>query len=303
MTEEQKKLCNNQFSLISEEELKDENLLEGICSQADKSVDLGHKLKTAILNSPKLWAIGKIKDGEKISYGFPIERININNIQDGLKFTSNEIEEMYNKMICSFDEIKEEIEERKRNNSPQDFLNWKDLLIMMRLYLRRNKQILKEKQGFEIIEKRVDLNYCYEVGCNSIIESLLSDDEQTISDGIEWLYYDVKSYGVEKFKTEYIIIANAIISNKPLKLNRYFNHFVRMISEHAAKFDKEIFKPLLDIILEFYRPYYVDINKKWDLAAKKEEIENGLIKINEVLSSWGGVNEFWNNYEKRYYSI
>lgn len=304
LTAEQKQLCNNQFSCISEEELKDENLLEGICSIADKSVELERKLKIAILNSPKLWATGKINDGEKISYGFPIERININNIQDGLKFTINEIKEMYNKMICSFDEIKEKIEERIRNNSPRDFLNWKDLLIMMRLYLRRNKPILKEVQGFEIIEKRVDLNYCYEVGCNSIIESLLSDEEQTISDGIEWLYYDVKSFGVEKFKTEYIIIANAIISNNPLKLNRYFNHFVWMISEHTAKFDKETFKPLLDVILKLYRPYYdSDINKNWDLTAKKEEIENELIKINVVLSSWGGVNEFWTNYEKRYYSI
>ena len=89
MTVEQKQSCNNQFSCISEEELKDENLLEGICSIADKSVELERKLKIAILNSPKLWATGKINDGEKISYGFPIERININNIQDGLKFTSN----------------------------------------------------------------------------------------------------------------------------------------------------------------------------------------------------------------------
>jgi hypothetical protein len=303
-SDELKDLCDKQFSQISLDSLEDEILLGGISATIQISQELKKKLKKVSLSSSKLWATGKKNNNGQVSYGFPIERIEINEIQEKIDFDSEEIKVIYDKMVISLVDLEEYfVKHRSGKSSRGDIFNWEDILLMMRLFIKRNKLILANEIKFEENIKKVDFLYLQEIGSKTISESLLSVDDQIIDYGIERLYHDVLNSDIGNFETEYIIIANAIISLKKQKLYRYFDHFVWAISKYKDSFEQEIFSSLLELVLNVYRPFYEDKDKSWNLSAKKDNIEKNLIKINNILNTWGINNEFWDNYTPRFYPL
>ncbi|MDE5889781.1 MAG: hypothetical protein K2H10_02070, partial [Bacteroidales bacterium] len=108
--------------------------------------------------------------------------------------------------------------------------------------------------------------------------------------------------GVRSFQYEYMLIANKILTRHSKYLNSCFIHFGWALTKYADGYDKKLFKPLLESILNLYKSYYEDKNGlNWDLEyAEKNIVEEELSKIYSVYKSWGGHIKFWENYTPRY---
>lgn len=303
LNQELKELLSNRFYLLSDQELKDQLLLENVNSIIRKNNDFEAKVKSIILNSNKLWATGKETENNKQWYGFPINRIDINKIQKSLVFAAEELKNIYQKMIVSLIDVEEYIiQHREYRNPLNDLVNWSDLLVEMKLFLYRNKNVLELEPDYREIEERVDEAYFIEAGAKTIFEALISDDADIISLGLNRLYNEVNEFGAEKYKIEYIIVANKIISIKVQKLNLYIEHFGWAITNQTDSFDVGVFKQLIELILNSFEPYYANDDFRWSSEAKKEKVEKELLKLNKVLTDWGIEHKYWNSHKKRFYT-
>ncbi len=85
-------------------------------------------------------------------------------------------------------------------------------------------------------------------------------------------------------------------------LNSCFIHFSWALTTYGWHFDRILFRPILNSILDAYKPYFSGHSElKWNIPhAEKTIVERELLRIYSVFESWGGKSPFWKKYSPRY---
>jgi hypothetical protein len=261
--------------------------------------DLSQKIEAGIKNSKLLWNNGiKFTDESGVQVSHPMNFINLRRIQENIFFKKGSIIEIYNKLKFSLSEILKAIQNQK---SPIRFFDWEQLLLQMHLFLRENKAELQGESDYLHISQEVERLYLKEYGAKSIIDALISDDTSKVRSGIQNLLFDVDTFGIKEYTSEYLIIANRIVTKAEAGLNSCINHFSWAMYDNFKDIEKDIFKPFILKILEVYQPYFSDIDCLWNLKAKKEDVESAMIRLNSIAKKWRSGNKYWNKHKRVFY--
>ncbi|WP_285815520.1 SIR2 family protein [Phocaeicola sartorii] len=277
---------------------QDCTLLEAACQYAQTDNVFQSRLKKIILKSPRLWQTG-IKDNcSSVShYGYTL---GICDIQQYIQFNDEEIKSLYDSLVDAYNKIDTITREWDGRKMWGPFNDWSYILVEMQNFLRINKKALGNETDYTTTLRSVTRLLNQGRGGNSI-SSLLVDDDKT-GKAISWLVNEIHQQGVRSFQYEYMLIANKILTRHSKYLNSCFIHFGWALTKYADGYDKKLFKPLLESILNLYKSYYEDKNGlNWNLEyAEKNIVEEELSKIYSVYKSWGGHIKFWENYTPRY---
>lgn len=261
--------------------------------------DLSQKIEAGIKNSKLLWNNGiqfTDKGGMQVSH--PINFINLRRIQGNIILKKESIIEIYNHLKSSRSEILKAIQNQKNQIR---FFDWEQLLLQMHLFLRENKAELQGESDYLHVSQEVERLYLEEYGAKSIIDALISDDTSKVRSGIQNLLFDVETFGIKEYTSEYLIIANRIVTKAEAGLNSCINHFSWAMYDNFKDIEKDLFKPFILKILEVYQPYFSDIDCLWDIKAKKEDIESAMIRLNSIAKKWRSGNKYWNKHKRVFY--
>lgn len=277
---------------------RDCTLLEAACEYAQTDRVFQDKLKKIILQSPRLWQTGIEENCSSVShYGYTLE---ICDIQPYIQLNDKEIKSIYDSLKDAYNKI--DTITRKWNGRKMWglFNDWSYILVEMQNFLKINKKILGGEPDYTATLRSVTRLLNQGRGGNSI-SSLLIDDDKT-GKAIFWLVNDIHQQGVSSFQYEYMLLANKILTRRSKYLNSCFIHFGWALTKYENEYDKKLFKPLLESILDLYKSYFKGKDElNWDLEyAEKNIAEEELCKIYSVYKSWGGHIKFWENYTPRY---
>lgn len=277
----------------------DYTLLGAACQYANDNISLQCKLKNIILNSDLLWQTGISEECSSVSL---IDyTLDMTEIQQEIHFEVDEIESIYDRLKKEFAKIDKITQKWSERKSWGFMTDWSYVLVEMQDFLRNNKSVLKVKADYSSVLRAITTLLNQGRGGNTI-SSLLLDDGKT-SKAISWLTHDVFNGGPYKFKHEYMLLVNKILSKKSVCLNSCFIHFGWALTKYSDDFDKVLFKPLIEDMLNLYKPYFTGASElSWDVEdAEKIVVERELRKVYNVYKSWGGYIHFWDKYIPRYY--
>ena len=277
---------------------EDCTLLEAACTYAQTNQKFQSRLKKLILASRRLWQTGIGPDCSSVShYGYTLE---ICDIQQHLPFNRKEIKSIYSRLKNAYEKIDTLTRKWKERKMWEIFDDWSYILIEMQNFLRRNREALKTETDYAATLRSVTRLLNQGRGGNSI-RSLLVDDDRT-DKAISWLVNDISQHGVSSLQYEYMLLANKILAHQSKYLNSCFVHFGWALTKYEKDYDRKIFQPLLESILDSYKSYFEGKDElDWDLEyAEKNVVERELCKIYHVYKLWGGKIKFWENYIPRY---
>ena len=217
-----------------------------------------------------------------------------------IQFNNEEIKSVYASLKDAYNKI--DTITRKWNGRKMwgPFNDWSYILVEMQNFLKINKTIFNNEPDYTATLRSVTRLLNQGRGGNSI-SSLLIDDDKT-GKAIFWLINDIHQQGVNSFQYEYMLLANKILTRQSKYLNSCFIHFGWALTKYEDGYDKTLFRPLLESILNLYKSYFKGKDElNWDLEyAEKNIVEQELYKIYSVYKSWGGHIKFWENYTPRY---
>lgn len=290
------RLLNFDFRTCNEEKMFE------VSSRIAKSYPaLSLKIENEIIENKLLWHNGISFDKHHrriISHGPGF--IKISRVQENLNFSDSTIKEIFVILNKSFASITEVIKGSAQEKSHIFLMesHWAKLLLEMQLFLRNNKSILQLNKDFEKVIRHVEPAYYQLTKTNSIMDGLISSNDHQIRESIQKLVYEVESFGVKKFTPEYLVIVNLIALKADLELNSYINNFASVIQYYCEDIDKELFKPFVVKILEKYEEYFSNPVVTWDISAKKEDVEEAMLQLNNVACEWNVGNEYWSNHKR-----
>lgn len=280
---------------------KDCTLLEAACEYAQKDTILQDKLKKIILKSQRLWQTGIEENCSSVShYGYTLK---ICDLQQYIQFNNEEIKSVYDSLKDAYNKIDTITRQWSERKMWGPFNDWSYILVEMQNFLRINKKILNNETDYTATLRSVTRLLNQGRGGNSI-SSLLIDDDKT-GKAIFWLVNDIHQQGVSSFQYEYMLLANKILTRRSRYLNSCFIHFGWALTKYQDGYDKKLFKPLLESILNLYKSYFKGKDElNWNVEyAEKNIVEQELYKIYSVYKAWGGHIKFWENYTPRYKHI
>ena len=280
---------------------KDESFVEGCCCYISSVEDDGIKerLCSAVRNSPSVWATGINR--ARASVTVPCERLDINYIQRFICLEHDALVAIYHKLEQAFEDISYMVKKENSSIAMQSFYHWETILFEMYIFLERNEHVLKSEVCF-LMTKRKVLALLKKVSGGGDVYSVLLDDEHS-GHAIYMLTELVNERTVVSFAQCYILLANRIISRSSCKLESCLVHFSWVLSKYRAHFNRDLFRPLVQCILDSYRPYFSSKSPlSWDVAwADKSVVERELLKLYDVYERWGGKDAFWKEYSPRYF--
>lgn len=288
------KLCSLDDHLYN-----DCTLIEAASEYAQNNSCFQAKLKKIILNSSRLWQTGISKDRSSVSHlGYTLD---ICEIQQYVLFDDVELKHIYTKLKCAYEDIEAITRKWNERHTWSFFSDWSYVLVEMRNFLIKNKSVLCVEKDYRITLRAISKLLSQGRGGNSI-SSLLLDDERS-NKAISWLTNEVYYNGVKRYKYEYILVINKILSRDSRHLNSLFVHLGWSLSKYESEYDQTTFKPFIKSILDLYKRYFIGPKERnWDLEfAEKNVVERELCKIYNVYKSWGGNIRFWEKYTPRYY--
>lgn len=130
------------------------------------------------------------------------------------------------------------------------------------------------------------------------MDGLVSSDDYKVRESIQKLVYEVDSFGIKKYTSEYLVIVNRIASKTNPGLNNCINNFASVVKSYTEEIEPELFKPFVKQILEDYAGYFSNPDAKWDINAKKEDVEVAMLQIQKVGNDWGAGNKYWNSHKR-----
>ena len=277
---------------------EDCTLLEAACPYAQTNQKFQSRLKKLVLTSRRLWQTGIGPDCSSVShYGYTLD---ICDIQQHLSFNRKEIQSIYSRLKNAYEKIDTLTRKWEERKMWGPFNDWSYILVEMQNFLRINKEVLKTETDYAVTLRSVTRLLNQGRGGNSI-RSLLVDDDRT-NKAILWLVNDIRQQRVSFLQYEYMLLANKILAHQSKYLNSCFVHFGWALTEYEKDYDRKIFKPLLESILDLYKSYFKGEDEwDWNLEyAEKNVVERELCKIYRVYKSWGGKMKFWEDYTPRY---
>lgn len=278
----------------------DSTMLEASCEFAKDIPILADKLTSEIVENRILWRNGIefLEEEGKYQYSHYPNCIDLDYIQKKIQFSKHAIEKIYNKLITSLNIIIKFKEKKQDKNDLFDLYNFNSLLLQMRLFLRNNKNNLIDNLDYTRISKTVDRLYKEESKSPSIMDALISNNTDTINKGLIALSYDVEYFGLKKYYSEYLVIANNIINKSTAGLSGCVFHFSSIMKKHYKEIDRDLFSPFVGKILDVYENYFTDIECLWDIDANKETVERAMIDLNKVAKKWNVGNLYWNSHKR-----
>ena len=134
------------------------------------------------------------------------------------------------------------------------------------------------------------------------MDGLVSSDDYKVRESIQKLVYEAASFGIKKYTSEYLVIVNRIASKANPGLNSCINNFASVVKSYTKEIEPELFKPFVKQILEDYAGYFSNSKAKWDINAKKDDVEDAMLQIQKVANEWGIGNKYWSGH-KRVFSV
>lgn len=272
-------------------------LLYGTSYFAKPYKNLQVLIRQYILQSNLLWKTGINNDGHSVSIEGAYLDINV--LQRNIKFTNEEIIQIYGKMVLPLLDLEEYCKKTKKS-FVLVHAHWDDLLMYMHNFLQTNENILKQENNYTTICQKVsDLLNFFRNG-KSLQRMLL--DNYYVTDAIKELVKRVTSKNLRKYYNEYQLLANIIITKSSQALNSCFIHFAWALEHYKNKWPQDSFAPTIGLILQEYEKYFKQENaSKWDiLCAEKDIVESSLIKIANVYEDWGYKSYFGTGYKRWY---
>lgn len=274
----------------------EEGMFEASSWLAELNPLLSRKIVNALIENSLLWHTGIRYENKKryIEHGKGF--ISVSKIQKHISLTRSTVLTIFSKLKKSLNSIKSVL-----GDGTDLFIfesQWARLVLEMQLFLRNNQTVLKSEKEFEKISKLVEETYHQLSKSDSIMSSLISDDDYKVREGIQKLVFEVDSFGVQKFVPEYLVVVNRIASKANPGLNSCINNFASVMQYHFEDIDKELFKPFVVNILVQYGEYFSNTGANWDLNAKKEDVEDAMLQLNKVACVWNVGNKYWSSHKR-----
>ena len=279
----------------------EEKMFEASSRIAKANSSLSRTIEDEIIESKLLWHNGiSFDENHKpiIAHGGGF--LKITRLQENLNFVDSPIIKLFNKLKKSFADIVDEIKSSTEKESGLPFMEpyWSKLLLEMQLFLRTNQSILQFRKDYDKITQLVEKAYYQLNKTNSIMDGLVSSNDYKVRESIQKLVYEAASFGINKYTSEYLVIVNRIASKANPGLNSCINNFASVVKSYTKEIEPELFKPFVKQILEDYAGYFSNSKAKWDINAKKEDVEDAMLQIQKVANGWGIGNKYWSDHKR-----
>lgn len=274
----------------------EEGMLEASSRLSQLNLLLARKIERALIENSLLWHNGINYDHEKRYIGYGRDFIKVSKVQNHISFSRSTVLTIFSKLKESLNSIKSVLEDGRELFIFKSY--WARLVLEMQLFLRVNLPILKFEKEFEKVSKLVEETYHQLSKSESIMSSLISNDDYKVREGIQKLVFEVDSFGVQKFISEYLVVVNRIASKANPGLNSCINNFASVMQYHFEDIDKELFKPFVINILVQYGEYFSNPEAMWDISAKKEDVEDAMLQLNNVACEWNVGNKYWSGHKR-----
>lgn len=279
----------------------EENMFEASSRIAKEYSSLSNSIEDVIIESKLLWHNGINFDENRrpfITHGGGF--LKITRLQENLNFVDSTINKLFTKLKKSFADIVNVIKSSNEKEPVPPFMEpyWSKLLLEMQLFLRTNQSILQFRKDYDKISQLVEKAYYQLNKTNSIMDGLMSNDDYKVRESIQKLVYEVDSFGIEKYTSEYLVIVNRIASKTNPGLNSCINNFVSVIKAYKSDIDSKLFIPFIKQILEEYTKYFNISDAIWDINAKKEDVEDAMLQLNNEAIEWGVENKYWSSHKR-----
>lgn len=209
LTEEHKqKLCDKILAL-NEGEIVIKDSINALCYLAKDNPALLSALKKAILSSKRLWDNAILKDGA--IQGKPL---NISQFDNSLKWTYDEVIQIYNKLKISVDTLLQSKLYKDEDGFSSIFGHYDNLFLEMVRFIELHRGVLEQQDGFAELYAIIQNELNKTRGFIDIEDGLLSDDKNEEADAMKELVYKIRN-GYQKEHDNYVeMIADRILYNK-----------------------------------------------------------------------------------------
>ncbi len=290
LTQEQKKNLKNKLSECDLYNIKNERVWGIILYFSNSDEETHKKIKKAIIVNDKLWYSG-IKNHSVSGNSQFINLLGLTKTthhKNGLVWTKNEIQEIFNLLTIEFEKIKKVKEKRSE-------ISFKFLLEEMYNFLIKEKNNLSQVSNYKFTLEEVTMIYREEINYSSLYEGLSSNDSSTVIWAINELFYNIYN-GENKilYENELQLLLDKIILQKEPSLEACLNYIANFFFDYKTNSFLYKYKNQLTQILIMYQ-------EKKLLEYDKPFVEEQLIKIAIVLDKWNEKNEIiaqWLNKKK-----
>ncbi|MDD3049528.1 MAG: SIR2 family protein [Candidatus Cloacimonetes bacterium] len=247
----------------------------------DSDVDMDYKLREYLVHNPNIIFSTGINNSGRSGGGWYFK------VSDTLK-TNEETDYFLDwsreQIIYIFNKLKTSLKQLQDYKAKHQgiFFSFNDEAVLydMRKFLCVNKTELKKNDDFERFLKDVEEMYFAEIGTDSIIQGLLSDDENQLHWSVVSLIEEMKNYPEKEDDIPWLALLMKIIRKDAVKLELAIEYFSFILTDIIKNQDW----------VKKYTPFYVEILRNYyeNIPAELDRIfvEFFLIKVAKVLKDW-----------------
>lgn len=267
---------------LTNDEFLGEGELLAISYWLKEDINRQTSLKKRILNHPKLWDTGVMKDGMR---GGPISPLKLYQFEKNILWKETEIKELFNKLNIRVNELIAYYQSK----APVDitlnlFIHENEVLIEMEDFLIRHQDILKNNNNYNDTLKTVQSYLIHNIGSIDAQSALLSDNEEFFDYGYHQILNKIKyAPDITDIYEEIDMIIYRVLYKKELRLFHLFQ-IISFTLENSLK-TKRSFKRFSDNILSILSTYKQE--DLFDLNLNIYETTKIFIKIAENLRGRG----------------
>lgn len=289
------------LKLLEKRALQDVYLVEGYASRIKSYPELVESFKKKFVTGSDFWHSGILDKSVHIGIG----NVNVSRIDKSLSFDDEQIAILYKDLMITIGKIENIFKKDSHQKEDKGWMssenNFRDMVMDMRVFVHNHEAQLSKSNFFGIEMMRLNLVY-YQCFFNKSLYQIIADDQMYRA--IRRLMVETEINGLEKYRLEYEQIIGKIIAKDSKELGICFQHITWIMAHRQKFFNTEDYKKLFKAILEVYKPYFEDKGDdtpEWNLIGCQKEIaEKSLISINKTLVKWGGRNQFWTKYKRKF---
>lgn len=260
----------------------DRKIIHAVCcfSKTDKDTKL--IAKRAILDNKQLWDTGIMNRGEYTDPQF----IQLSRYKTVLKWNKQEIVFIFERLKESLNNILEKPNYEVLVNN--FFIDIKPLFDEMLAFLIDNRSSLEKEKDYFITFNQLDQEIKEIRGFVSVDEAFLSDDSNKILNGLQQLYIDISSSGIENNIEQIKLLIDRIAFKKKEEISSCLSYTAYYLTKFSSK---DIWPSELLAKISFIpRLYTIEVLKEMKL-----DIPNNakyIINISKSLDALGIKSEY-----------
>ncbi|MFI3265693.1 MAG: SIR2 family protein [Rikenellaceae bacterium] len=246
-------------------------------------------LKQAILDSQRLW-----DNGLRESSASPCNYIRLSSLNKDIRWTRQEIKEIYLKLNKSLKELKGSHFFNDRGQM-LNIMEYDDLLIEMSRFLNKYKSQLSRRKDYENTCELVSVSFAKLCDFTHINDALISNDSSKMNSALGELYREVKISGIDKHELSISILIDRVLLKNKTGLNNCLDILSYFVSEHYnTENASNVFISKLKLILDSYT---LDTLQHLELDVPKNA--KRLLKIYNTLETiCGFYSDYWHSLQE-----